>query len=90
MAQQAELVREMLAKHLKKTEKFDKYVNKVDKDESKTLDKKEWKKLLKKVKKKDDSPWELTSELSGLCFKLVQACGGTTTRGNTVQLMFSP
>jgi hypothetical protein len=82
---QAELVREMLAKYLIKKKKFDKYMNKVDKDESKTLSKKEWRHLLKKIKKKDHdaNSWELTTHLASSTFKQVQACesnGGKKTK----------
>ena len=84
--EQVELVRDMLAKYLAHPNKFDKFMKKFDKDESKTLDKREWEQILAKIKKKHEYQWELTSDLSGVCFELAQAY---ETNGKSKELKFS-
>ena len=83
----ASLVHAMLARRLKKDKTFHKYMDKVDKDESGSLSRKEWRKLLAKLKKKDHASdsWELTSDIVELTFKLVLA----STKSNDGELTYA-
>ena len=69
-----EMVRLMLGRHFITDEKFQTWMLKVDHDENGALNPKEWKRLLRKIKKKDDKTWkhdewELTSIVAAGSFK---------------------
>ena len=75
-----EMVRLMLGRHFITDKKFSSWMLKVDHDENGALDPKEWKRLVRKIKKKDDksgkhAEWELTSTVAAGSFK---ACLGSS------------
>jgi len=80
-------VHAMLARCLKKDKTFRKYMDKVDKDESGSLNPKEWRKLLAKLKKKDHASdsWELTPDIVKSSFKVVLA----STKSNDDELTYA-
>jgi len=72
-----ELVRIMLFNKLENNKKFNRWMEKIDKDGNGFISAKEWKKLLVKIKKKDtrSDHWKLTSQIATQSFQKARSCG---------------